>query len=213
MCDLPEVNAATSLNYSRRSATRETQCVFSLNVFTTTGVDFLGPFNSSYGSNKTVKACGALFTCATVRAIHLKIVDGLSTESFLQALRRLADEHNLGQWYILRWCQARMKQLFQEGKKQIQYLAMLHKLKWTFLTLLSPQQGGFYESLIKQVKRSLHTSVGEQILTWNEMSTVFAEVKCLVNSRQMSYISNNPNDPQPITPNHFLLGRASPEIP
>lgn len=46
-------------------------------VFSTTGVDLFGPFKLKYGRNKTPKAWGALFTCATVRAIHLEIVDGL----------------------------------------------------------------------------------------------------------------------------------------
>lgn len=89
---------------------------------------------------------------------------------------------------------------------------MLHRVKWVFTTPLRPHQGGFFESLIKQAKRALKVAIGEQTLTWNEMSTVFSEVKCLVNSRPLSYSSNDPNDPQPVTPNHFLLGRASVEI-
>ena len=54
--------------------------------FSVTGVDLFGPFNLKYGRNKSIKAWGYLFTCATVRAIHLEIVESLSTESFLQAL-------------------------------------------------------------------------------------------------------------------------------
>ena len=45
------------------------------------------------------------------------------------------------------------------------------------------------------------------------MSTLFAEAKCLVNSRPLGYMPNNSNDPQPLTPNHFILGRASVQIP
>ena len=40
-------------------------------------------------------------------------------------------------------------------------------------------QGGMYESLIKVTKRALRVTVGEQILSWNEMAIVFAEVKSI----------------------------------
>ena len=45
------------------------------------------------------------------------------------------------------------------------------------------------------------------------MATVFAEVKSLINSRPLGYPSNDPNDLKPLTPNHFLLGRASTAVP
>ena len=188
-------------------------------VFMTTGVDLFGPFNLKYGRNKVNKAWGALFTCATVRAIHLEIVDSLSTQSFLHALRRFVAQHawpttiisDNGTSFV--GAQAELRKLVQDGRKQIEDFAMLHKVKWIFITPLSPHQGGFYESLIKQTKRALQVAVGRQTLTWNEMSTVFAEAKCLVNSRPLGYASNDPNDLQPLTPNHFLLGRASVEVP
>ena len=68
-------------------------------------------------------------------------------------------------------------------------------------------------SPIKQTKGALRVAVGNQVLSWNEMSTAFAKVKSLINSRPLGYPSNDPNDLQPLTPNHFLLGRASSSVP
>ena len=182
--------------------------------FTVTGIDLFGPFNLKYGRNKSIKAWGALFTCATVRAIHLEIVESLSTESFLQALRRFASQHGWpttvisdnGKSFV--GTEKELRKLLVEGRRQIQDFAVLHKMRWIFTTPLSPHQGGIYESLIKQTKQALRVAVGTQILSWNEMATVFAEVKSLINSRPLGYPSNDPNDLKPLTPNHFLLGRA-----
>ena len=48
--------------------------------FTIRGVDCFGPFNVK-------ERYRALFTCLYSRAVHIKVVDDLSTDSFLNALR------------------------------------------------------------------------------------------------------------------------------
>ena len=185
--------------------------------FSVTGVDLFGLFFLKYGRNKKKKSWGALFTCATVRAIHLEIVDDLSSEAFLHALRRFAAYHGWPNTIIsdngtsFVGCESELKKLMQESKEKVKEFVMAHKVRCKFNTPLSPHQGGFFESMIKQAKKVLRVTVGEQVLKWNEMATVFAEVKCLVNSRPLGYPSNDPNDLQPISPNHFVLGRA--EIP
>ena len=190
--------------------------------FCVTGVDISGPFNLKYGRNKSTKARGALFTCATMRAIHLEVVRAFrepfhsilspSPSTFCVSSWRAQYLH-IRQWKILRRSRERIKEANNRRRERIHDFAVLHKMRWIFTTPLSPHQGGIYESLIKQTKRALLVAVGNQVLSWNEMSTVFAEVKSLVNSLPLGYSSVDPNDPQTITPNHLLLGRASPSVP
>ena len=106
-----------------------------------------------------------------------------------------------------------LRELLAKERKTLEEFAVLHQVRWIFTTPQSPHQGGIYESLIKQVKRAVRVIVGSQNLSWNEMSAVFAEVKSLVNGRPLGYLSNDPNDLQPLTPNHFLIGRALSRVP
>ena len=55
--------------------------------FSYVGVDFFGPINVRQRRCQ-VKRYGCLFTCLTVRAVHIEIADSLDTDSFLNALRR-----------------------------------------------------------------------------------------------------------------------------
>ena len=54
-----------------------------------------------------------------------------------------------------------LRKLLIEGKRRLTDFAVLHKMRWKFITPLSPHQGGMYESLIEVIKRALRISTGE----------------------------------------------------
>ena len=57
--------------------------------FCHTAVDYFGPLDVGLNSNRTGKRYGALFTCLTTRAVYLDLAPSLSSEDFLNVLRRL----------------------------------------------------------------------------------------------------------------------------
>ena len=73
--------------------------------------------------------------------------------------------------------------------------------------------GGAWERMIRTVKVALKAILRDQIVTDFHLMTVFAEAEALVNSRPLIPISDDINDLEALTPNHFLLGRASLNLP
>ena len=74
-----------------------TERVSSKPQFTHTGVDFAGPLYTKpiKESEEVAKLYVCLFTCASARALHLKVVQDLSAPIFLQAFRRFCGRRGL----------------------------------------------------------------------------------------------------------------------
>ena len=92
--------------------------------------------------------------------------------------------------------------------------AATHKMKWTVVPAEGQHQNGLSESLIKSVKRTIEHKIKPHILTFSQLQMMFFEIANLLNSRPISVVSgSDPDDPEPLTPNHLLLGRATGEVP
>ena len=63
--------------------------------------------------------------------------------------------------------------------------------------------------MVQSVKRSLKAILKDQIVNDFTLATVLCEVESLVNSRPITHVSDDINDLEALTPNHFLLGRSS----
>ena len=55
--------------------------------FSFVGVDCFGPLYVKRGRG-TAKRYGVLFTCLTIRAVHIEVAHSLSSDSFINAFRR-----------------------------------------------------------------------------------------------------------------------------
>ena len=73
--------------------------------------------------------------------------------------------------------------------------------------------GGIFESLVKQVKRTMKTVINDQVMPEETLHTVLVDTEAVLNSRPLTSVRDDLNDYEALTPNHFLIGRASSNNP
>ena len=67
---------------------------------------------------------------------------------------------------------------------------------------------------VKATKYHLKRVIGQQRLDYEEFATITAQVEACLNSRPLgSLTSHSPNGISPLTPGHFLIGRALQSYP
>ena len=188
-------------------------------VFYNTGVDFFGPISTKLG-RRTQKRWGALFTCLVTRAIHLEVAEALSTDAFINVLERFINRRGNPK-RILSDCGSNFKGADKElvlclkelEQGRIAGFSARKSIEWIFNPPEAPHMGGVWERLVRSVKIPLQTILKDRTLTDLQLATVFTEAESLVNSRPLTAISENPNDLEALTPNHFILGHGSPNLP
>ena len=184
--------------------------------FTYVGLDYFGPLYVRQGRSQ-VKRYGCIFTCLTTRAIHIEIAHSLDTSSFIDALRRFVSRR--GHPELIRsdngtnfvGGERELKESIQawnQGKIN-DYLCQ-KGITWKFNPPLSSHMGGIWERQIRTIRRILKVLLKEQLVTDEALITLMAEVESIVNSRPITPLNNDPNDLEPLTPNHLLLLRKGP---
>lgn len=86
-------------------------------------------------------------------------------------------------------------------------------IEWKFIPAYAPNFGGLWEVGVKSVKFHLKRVLGSQNFTYEVFYTLLTEIESILNSRPLSPLSTDPSDYSPLTPSHFLIGRAASVIP
>ena len=183
--------------------------------FTFTGVDFAGPILIR-AQGKAEKTWICLFTCFTTRAVHLDIVQDMSTESFIRCLKRFAARRGLPRKFIsdngktFKAASRFLKSVFKDDT--VRDFLSEKGCDWTFNVPKAPWWGGAFERMVQSTKRCLRKMVGQASLTHDELLTAVTEIESIINSRPLSYVSAGDTE-EPLTPSHLLIGRRVLNLP
>ena len=178
--------------------------------FSHVGVDHTGSYVIRDPQGRKSKVYICLFVCATTRAVHLEVVEDLTTSKFILSLRRLAatkgmpklilsDNHRTfiaGETFLLD---------LQQDPSVREYLNS-RSIRWKHQTPRSPWMGGHFERLVRTIKASLATAISRKLLSLEEFRTVVLKAENIVNSRPLTYQSDSTRD-VPLSPTQLAWGR------
>ena len=190
-------------------------------AFAYVGIDFFGPLQAKAGK-KTLKVYGVIFSCMATRAIHLELLDDMTTGQFLLGLRRFVARRgkplqivsdNAPQFRMSKRILQAMWPRFAEEPDVRSYLSG-EGIEWKFIVPQAPWMGGFYERLIGIVKSHLRKVLGRLILSRQQLEVLLFEIENVVNSRPLTYVQSEFSGECALTPSSFLsVNRKTSSLP
>ena len=183
--------------------------------FTYTGIDLLGPFEVIIG-RKNHKYWVVLFTCLTIRAIHLELVPSLSTDDFILSFRNFTNIRikpkecycDNGTNFV--GADRELKRVWKDMENKIQQLNQISLkpdevvTEWIFNPPAAPHMGGAWERMVRSVKNVLKRLMNNQKLRVETFRSFLLEAMNIINSRPLTYKATDPNTNEAITPNHII---------
>ena len=192
-------------------------------VFFHTGLDYAGPYFLKEGYIRRpikIKAYLAVFVCFYTKAVHLEVVKDATTESLIACLSRFCSRRGLpltlhsDNGSNLIGAKNELAELYaileeKETQNSIQAYLLHQKVNWDTIPVKAPHFGGLWEAAAKAAKFHLKRVLGQQMYTYDELETVVCQVEACLNSRPLGVMASHPLDGMvPLTPGHFLIGRA-----
>ncbi|XP_062708422.1 uncharacterized protein LOC134288244 [Aedes albopictus] len=178
--------------------------------FSYVGLDYFGPIQVKIGRS-LVKRWVALFTCLTIRAVHLEVVHSLSTEACKMAIRRfvvrrgapLEIRSDNGTNFL--GASHELQQQIREMNQELSAVFTNAVTKWVFNQPSAPHMGGSWERLVRSIKIAFSSLSTTRNPDDETLLTLMIEAEGIVNSRPLTFVPLESESQAALTPNHFLL--------
>ena len=179
-----------------------------LRAFQNTAVDLAGPFTVKQ-LRKSLKIWIVVFVCATFKCVHLEEVRTASADSFLMAFTRFVTRCGLPH-HIISDHGTNLTRTADDLRKAYQALnndkikAKYPQITWRFSPPGGPWHNSLAERTVQSVKRALNKLVEPGELDSEQFTTALTMAEGVLNSRPISFVSNDASDPIALSPNNFL---------
>ncbi|GFX38726.1 integrase catalytic domain-containing protein [Trichonephila clavipes] len=180
--------------------------------FEIVGIDLAGPLFLKDGRKVWIKK--TLFTCAVYRTIHLELVNSLTSDAFLLAIRCFIARHGRPRTiYCDNGTNVRgaINDLSKLNWSKIMEETRTPKILWKFIPPTAAWWGGWWERLVHTVKELLKRTLGRSLLKY-ELYTVLCDWESIINCRPLTYMSENQEELIPLTPSMFLISNKNSNI-
>lgn len=182
----------------------------------------MDPFLTKQG-RKESKRYGLIFTCLSARAIHIELLEDLTTDAFINALRCFiairgaVRQIRSDQGTNFVGAKNELSKALKEVDKDrvTAYLAE----KQCDLVMNVPDashMGGVWERQIRTVRSVMSWVLSKSVGRLDDASlrTFFYEAMSIINSRPLTIDSiSDPKGEEPLTPNHLLTMKTSVPLP
>ena len=170
--------------------------------------NFAGPLSIKNGT-ECVKGYVAVFICFASKAVHLEAVSSLTSDAMVTALRRFIARRGIPSQIVsdnaTNFVGARRD--INELEKVVRAGAQSYSsIEWLFIPPRSPNFGGLGEAAVESIKHHLRRVMGNSILNYEEMTTIFCQIEQVLNNRPLMALTNNPYDIFAITPSMLVNG-------
>ncbi|XP_028168404.1 uncharacterized protein LOC114358595 isoform X4 [Ostrinia furnacalis] len=194
--------------------------------FYTVALDYAGPFllKDRQGRGcKTYKSYIAIFICSSTKAVHIELVTGLETHSFLSAFRRFIARRGKPRVVVsdngttFRGADRELRELYDflnTNSNELTTSCTEQGIEWKFVPSYSPHMNGLAEGAVKSCKYHLKRVLKQSLLTYEGFSTILIQIEGILNSRPLCPIPFSDSEIfQVLTPAHFLIGRTPVALP
>ena len=163
-------------------------------------------------ARSTTKKYGVLFTCMTVRVIHLEIVHTLDTDSILNPLRRFIARRGKpkqitsdNEGNFVKGQKDLQEAIPQRNQEMVHAFLLQKNMKWISSPSSASHHGGVWERCIRTVCKVTKALLNKQPLDEESLATILWEVEAIINGRPLTKVSDDPRDPEALILNHLLL--------
>ena len=191
--------------------------------FTCCGVDMFGTFYVKERRSQ-VKRYAALFTCFASRAVHIEVTNELSTDSFINALRRFIARRGAARFIYSdngtnfvgaeRELREAMAQMNQDKIKEFLLSEQCEYLVWERNPLYASHMGGVWERMIRSVRKIFNALLKDNSCRLDDecLRTFMCEAESIMNSRPLTCEFLGDCSMLPLSPNQILTMKSKVSI-